>query len=54
MSSTFDSHNPRVKKAHQKHILNTPVVLALLFIIFIALLGGGITLLFFKYSLALK
>ena len=51
MSSVFDSHNPRVKKAHQKHIFNTPAVLALLFIIFIALLGGGITLLFFKYSL---
>ena len=51
MSSTFNSHNPRVKKAHQKHTLNTPIIIVLNFIIFITLLGGGITLLFFKYPL---
>ena len=51
MNNSFDSHNPRVKKARQKHALNTPLILALNFIIFIALLSGGITLLFFKYSL---
>lgn len=51
MSSTFNPHNPRVKKAHQKHTLNTPIIIVLNFIIFITLLGGGITLLFFKYPL---
>ena len=50
MKNSFDSHNSRVKKAHQKRALNTPLILILNFIIFIALLGGGIVLLFFKYS----
>ena len=50
MNNSFDSHNSRVKKAHQKRALNTPLILILNFIIFIALLGGGIVSLFFKYS----
>ena len=51
MSSTFDPHNPRVKYAHQKHILNHPTVFAFCFIVSILLLAGGITLLFFHLSL---
>ena len=51
MNNAFDPHNPRVKKAHQKHAFNTPLILVLNFIIFIALLSSGITLLFIKYSL---
>ena len=51
MKNSFDSKNPRVKKAHQKRALNNPPVLALTLIIFIALLFGGIALLYFKISL---
>ena len=51
MTNTFDPHSPRVKKAHQKHALNTPPVLALVLVIFIALLAGGITLLLIRSSI---
>ncbi len=50
MKNSFDNHNTRVRKAHQKHALNNPVVLIFLFLIFIALLSGGIALLYFKES----
>ena len=48
MKDSFDPHNPRVRKAHQKHILRTPPVLALTLMVFIALLAGGIALLYFQ------
>ena len=51
MKDSFDPHNPRVKKARQKHLLNTPPFLALLLLLFIALLTGGIALLYFKHSI---
>ena len=51
MKNSFDPKNPRVKKAHQKRALNNPPVLALILIIFITLLFGGIALLYFKISL---
>ena len=51
MKNSFDSKNPRVKKAHQKRILNSPPVLALTLIAFIIFLFGGIALLYFKISL---
>ena len=51
MKESFDPHNPRVKKAHQKHLFNTPPFLALLLLLFIALLAGGIALLYFKYPI---
>ena len=50
MKDSFDPHNPRVKKAHQKRIFNSTPVLAAILILFIALLFGGIALLYFKYS----
>lgn len=49
MKDSFDPHNPRVKKAHQKRIFNNPPFLAIILILFIALLFGGIALLFLKY-----
>lgn len=51
MKNSFDPRNPRVKKAHQKRALNNTPILALILIIFIVLLFGGITLLYFKISL---
>lgn len=48
MKNSFDHKNPRVRKAHQKHVLNNPPIFVLSLIIFIALLFGGITLLYFK------
>ena len=51
MKDSFDPHNPRVKKAHQKRIFNSPPVLTAILILFIALLFGGIALLYFKYSI---
>ena len=48
MKNSFDHKNPRVRTAHQKRILNSPPVLVLSLIIFIALLFGGIALLFYK------
>ena len=51
MSSLFDPHNPRIKKAHQKRALNNPAVIALNIVLFIILFAGGITLIFFKISL---
>ena len=51
MKNSFNPYNSRVRKAYQKRILNNPAVLALNFIIFIALLAGGITLLYFKESI---
>ena len=48
MNNTFDPKNPRIKKAYQKRALNNPPVLALTLIIFIALLFGGIALIYFK------
>lgn len=51
MKNSFDSRNPRVRKAHQKHALDNPAVLALLFIIFLALAAGGGILLYFKESI---
>ena len=51
MNSSFDPKNPRVKKAYQKRSLNSPQVLALTLVIFIALLFGGIALLYFQIAL---
>ncbi|MBR2767014.1 ATP-dependent Clp protease ATP-binding subunit [Candidatus Saccharibacteria bacterium] len=51
MNNTFDPKNPRVRHAHQKHALNNPAVIIFNFIILIALLIGGIALLFFKESI---
>ena len=51
MNSSFDPKNPRVKKAYQKRSLNSPPVLALTLVIFIALLFGGIALLYFQIAL---
>ena len=51
MKNSFDPKNPRVKKAHQKRIFNNFPVFVLTLIIFIVLLFGGITLLYFKISL---
>ena len=51
MNSSFDPKNPRVKKAYQKRSLNNPPVLALTLVIFIALLFGGIALLYFQIAL---
>ncbi len=51
MNTSFDPKNPRVKRARQKHIFNNPIVLILSLIIFIALLFGGIVLLYFSSSL---
>ena len=51
MKNSFDPKNPRVRKAHQKRILNNPPVFALALIIFIALLFGGIALIYFKESI---
>ena len=48
---SFDPHNHRVKKARQKRIFNNPPVLSLNLIIFVALLFGGIALLYFKESI---
>lgn len=50
MNNNFDPKNPRIKRAYQKRALNSPPVLALSLIIFIALLFGGITFLYFKES----
>ena len=52
MKNSFDPHNNRVKKAHQKHALNNSAVLALSFIIFLIFLIGGIALLFLKESIS--
>ena len=51
MNSSFDPKNPRVKKAYQKRSLNSPPVLALTLVFFIALLFGGIALLYFQIAL---
>ena len=51
MNNSFDPKNPRVKKAYQKRSLNSPPVLALTLVIFIALLFGGIALLYFQIAL---
>ena len=51
MKNSFDPQNPRVRKAHQKHALNNPPMLALTLVVFIALLFGGITLLYFQNSI---
>ena len=51
MTTSFNPHNPRVKKAHEKRLFNTAPFLAFTLIIYIALLAGGITLLFFKYPI---
>ena len=51
MTASFDPHNPRVRKAHEKHLFDAPPFLALLFIVYLALLVGGITLVFFKYPI---
>ena len=52
MKNSFDPQNPRVRKAHQKHALNNPPMLALTLVVFIALLFGGITLLYFQNSIS--
>lgn len=49
--NTFDHTNPRVKKAHQKHLFSNAPMLALLLIVFILLLFGGIALLYFGIPL---
>ncbi len=51
MKNSFDPKNPRVKKAYQKRILNSPAVLVLNLVIFIALLFGGSALLYLKESI---
>lgn len=51
MRDSFNHKNPRVRMAHQKRILNNPPVFTLSLIIFIALLFGGIALLFFKETI---
>ena len=43
--------NPRVKLAHEKKRFNNPPFTALLIVLFIALVAGGVTLLFLKSSL---
>ena len=51
MKNSFDPHNSRVKKAHQKRILNNTGVLVLLTIILLSLLFGGSALIYLKNSL---
>ncbi|RYC74784.1 AAA family ATPase [Candidatus Nanosyncoccus alces] len=52
MKNSFDPQNPRVRKAHQKHALNNSPMLALTLVVFIALLFGGIALLYFQNSIS--
>ncbi|MBO7718272.1 ATP-dependent Clp protease ATP-binding subunit [Candidatus Saccharibacteria bacterium] len=47
-SFEFDSKNPRVHKAYQKRIFNSPAVLLFNFIILVVLLAGGGVLFYFK------
>ena len=51
MNNSFDPKNPRVHRAHQKKSLNRPIILAFEFILFLALLAGGIALLVIKHSI---
>ena len=52
MSSAFNSKNPRVRKARQKHSYNNPFMIVLNFILLITLLGGGLALLYIHSSFA--
>ena len=47
MKNEFDARNPRVKLAREKRVLNTPPVIALCFVMLVALLVGGAVLLYF-------
>lgn len=49
--NNFDPKNPRVRQAHQKKVLNSPIILTLNFLIFAALLIGGGILLFMKIAI---
>ena len=52
MTDSFDPRSPRVHKARQKHIFHTPPFLALMLVLFIALLTGGIALLYLQYAIS--
>ncbi|MBQ3293028.1 ATP-dependent Clp protease ATP-binding subunit [Candidatus Saccharibacteria bacterium] len=49
--NSYDPKNPRVKLVHEKKRFNNPPFIVLLVILFIALLAGGITLIFLKNPL---
>lgn len=51
MNYSFDSKNPRVRLAHQKHALNNKPVIVLTYLILAILLVGGLILLFLKISI---
>lgn len=48
MNSSFDPKNPRIHKAHQKHIFNHTPVIALSLLIFFLLLIGGLIIVILK------
>lgn len=50
MNSSFDSHNPRVHLAKQKHTYNRPAVIALNVIMFFLFLVAGIACLVFGFA----
>lgn len=49
--NSFDSHNPRVRYAREKWLLNNRIILVLLFVLFIILITSGITLLILGYPI---
>lgn len=51
MKDAFDPKNPRVKMAHQKKTLNTPILIGLCYFFCLAFLVGGGTLLFIREPL---